>query len=82
MHHAPAFWLKEKLLYDLPDVTFQNRMVVLLEGRTTSSQPFQYLWTTSPTLNDLINSDNYVVPTVKVCSVVAFDVAVVVLFSL
>ena len=60
-----SFWLKEKLLYDLPDVTFQNRMVVLLEGRTTSSQPFQYLWTTSPTLNDLINSDNYVVPTVK-----------------
>lgn len=53
------------MYHDSPDVQFQHRLVAMVEGEG-SVRPFQYLWTTSPTLNDLIPDDALTVPIVKV----------------
>jgi len=66
VHVFAAFWLKEKLYHDTPDAAFTNNLIVIVEGEG-SVRPFQYMWTTSPSLNDLISADSLTVPTVKVC---------------
>lgn len=60
---SQSFWTKQKWYFDQPEVAFQHRLVLHVEGEGTVS-PFAWAWTTSPALNDLLGS-NLVVPSIK-----------------
>lgn len=51
-----AFWLKEKHYHAQPDVTFKNEMILVVDGTSASTGPFQAMWTTSSTANSLVGS--------------------------
>uniref|UniRef100_A0A7S1G4P2 Transmembrane protein 231 n=1 Tax=Bicosoecida sp. CB-2014 TaxID=1486930 RepID=A0A7S1G4P2_9STRA len=65
---AGSFWLKEKLYHEQPDVTFRNELVLLVEGTSATTGPFQLMWTSEAAANELIAADALRAPIVRTAS--------------